>query len=52
MIIFLVFDGVLHSEFCAEALHFSRLPSFESSIRDLPAVRIATSTSWRRTPVQ
>lgn len=47
MILFLDFDGVLHSELAAEADLFGLLPRFESILRDFPDVQIVISSSWR-----
>lgn len=49
MIIFLDFDGVLHPEPCRLGGEFCHLPRFENVLRDLPAVRIVVSSSWRHT---
>lgn len=46
-VLFLDFDGVLHSSLCLEAEHFCRRPLFEEVMRRFPAVRIVISSSWR-----
>lgn len=46
-VLFLDFDGVLHSSLCLEAEHFSRRSLFEEVMRRFPAVRIVISSSWR-----
>ncbi len=46
-VLFLDFDGGLHSSLCLEAEHFCRRPLFEEVMRRFPAVRIVISSSWR-----
>jgi hypothetical protein len=47
MILFLDFDGVLHSELAPEADLFGLLPRLEAILRDFPDVQIVISSSWR-----
>lgn len=47
MILFLDFDGVLHSEPCRSRDAFGRLPLVESILADFPAVEIVVSSAWR-----
>lgn len=48
MILFLDFDGVLHTEPCYdETLYFSRLPLLEAVLRGTPQVEIVITSSWR-----
>lgn len=48
MILFLDFDGVLHSEPCYDkSQQFAYLPRLESVLRDFPDVRIVISSTWR-----
>jgi hypothetical protein len=43
-IIFLDFDGVLHSEIGA---HFTKLKLFEEYLRQMPEIEVIISSSWR-----
>src|SRR5688572_14508192 len=45
-IIFLDFDGVLHSHYGAESALWCFLPRFESVLRDYPDVQLVVSSSW------
>lgn len=48
MILFLDFDGVLHSDPCYDkSQYFSYLPRLESVLRDFPEVQIVISSTWR-----
>lgn len=48
MILFLDFDGVLHSEPCFDSTQlFSCLPRLEAILRDFPEVQIVISSTWR-----
>ena len=47
MIVFLDFDGVLHSEPCARDELFCHLPLFEEVLREYPAVQAVISSAWR-----
>ncbi|MFZ3001111.1 MAG: HAD domain-containing protein [Undibacterium umbellatum] len=48
MILFLDFDGVLHSEPCYDkAQLFSCLPRLEAVLREFPEVQIVISSTWR-----
>ncbi len=48
MILFLDFDGVLHTEPCYDdGQLFSRLPRLENVLRDFPAVQVVISSTWR-----
>lgn len=48
MILFLDFDGVLHSEPCYDETQlFSSLPPLEAMLRDFPEVKIVISSTWR-----
>ena len=46
-ILFLDFDGVLHSEPSLPSDALSQLPLVESVLREFPAVEIVISSSWR-----
>ncbi|MGZ3238697.1 MAG: HAD domain-containing protein [Burkholderiaceae bacterium] len=49
MILFLDFDGVLHPEPCfQDVLLFCHMPKLEAVLRDLPAVEVVISSSWRK----
>lgn len=47
MIIFLDFDGVLHSTPSGERGHFYHLPRIEKILREFPFVSVVISSSWR-----
>ena len=47
MILFLDFDGVLHPNGCWRDRHFEYLPNLEQVLRDLPAVQVVISSTWR-----
>jgi len=48
MILFLDFDGVLHSEPCYDETQlFSCLPRLEATLRDFLEVKIVISSTWR-----
>lgn len=46
-VLFLDFDGVLHSEPSLPKEAFSQLPVMEAVLREFPAVEIVISSSWR-----
>jgi hypothetical protein len=48
MILFLDFDGVLHSGPCKDAQMFCHVPLFEEVMREFPTVRIVISSSWAK----
>ncbi len=48
-IIFLDFDGVLHSHYGPGGERFYFLPRFEAVIRDFPDARIVVASSWQLT---
>lgn len=48
MILFLDFDGVLHTEPCFDQTKsFCFLPRLESVLRDYPQIKIVISSTWR-----
>lgn len=47
MILFLDFDGVLHSEPSLAKDAFCRLPLIEKILQDFPQVQIVVSSAWR-----
>lgn len=47
MIIFLDFDGVLHSTLAHDHEGFFYVPQLEAVLRDFPSVQIVISSSWR-----
>lgn len=47
MILFLDFDGVLHSIQAEEGEGFQHIPALEAVLRDHPSVNIVISSSWR-----
>ena len=47
MIIFLDFDGVLHSTLAYDHEGFFYVPDLEKVLRDFPLVQIVISSSWR-----
>lgn len=48
MILFLDFDGVLHTDPCYDETQlFSCLPPLEAMLRDFPEVEIVISSTWR-----
>lgn len=48
MILFLDFDGVLHSDPCLDQTRlFCFLPRLESVLRDYPQIKLVISSSWR-----
>jgi len=47
MIVFLDFDGVLHSFFGAPSDHFASWPRLEAVLVEYPHVEIVVSSSWR-----
>ena len=47
MIIFLDFDGVLHSIQAEEGEGFQHIPALEAVLRDHPSVNIVITSSWR-----
>ncbi len=46
-VLFLDFDGVLHSEPSLPKEAFSQLPLVEAILRDFPSVEIVVSSTWR-----
>lgn len=49
LILFLDFDGVLHSDWDRPPVLFSQLPLLEAVLREHAHVNIVLSTSWRET---
>jgi hypothetical protein len=47
VILFLDFDGVLHSEHCHDSLWFSQMHHFESAVRGTPDTQVVVSSTWR-----
>jgi hypothetical protein len=47
VILFLDFDGVLHRHGCWRDQHFEHLPNLEQVLRDVPAVQVVISSTWR-----
>jgi len=47
LILFLDFDGVLHPEHCHESKHFCCLPVLESSLRQVPELKLVITSTWR-----
>ena len=47
MILFLDFDGVLHTIQATESEGFAHVPALEAVLREFPSVQIVISSSWR-----